>query len=54
MRDEGIAYAQRLTRAGVATDLVVYAGAVRAFDVLPGALSDRARSDLYAAIKRLA
>jgi acetyl esterase/lipase len=53
-REEDIDYAQRLIRAGVPTDLVVYAGAVHAFDVLPGELSDRARNDLVDAIRRLA
>jgi acetyl esterase/lipase len=53
-RDENITYAQRLMRAGVPTELVVYAGAIHLFDALPGDLGDRARNDVVAAVKRLA
>jgi acetyl esterase/lipase len=53
-RDEDINYAQRLMRAGVPTDLIVYAGAVHVFDILPGELGERARKHLIAAIQRLA
>lgn len=54
LRDEGIAYGQRLMRAGVKTDVVIYAGAVHAFNILPGAIGERAYADLTAAIRRLA
>ena len=53
LRDEDIAYAQRLMKAGVPTELVVYSGAIHTFDAFPGALGDRARADIAAAIKRL-
>jgi acetyl esterase/lipase len=53
LRDEGIAYAQRLMRAGVKTDVIIYAGAVHAFNILPGEIAERAYADLTAAIRRL-
>lgn len=52
-RDEDIAYARRLMDAGVSTDLRVYAGGVHGFDVLGGAVADRAKADIRAAISRL-
>jgi acetyl esterase/lipase len=52
-RDEDIFYAQRLMRAGVSTELAVYAGAIHLFDAFPGELGDRARNDVVSAIKRL-
>lgn len=52
-RDEDIAYAQRLLRSGVATDLFVHAGAVHGFDMLPGALTVQANANIVAGIKRL-
>lgn len=48
-RNESIDYAQRLLASGVPTDLIVYAGAVHGFDLLPGALTVRARADLLMA-----
>lgn len=52
-RDEDIAYAQRLWRAGVPADLLVYAGAVHAFDQLPSVLADRAERDMIEGILRI-
>jgi len=52
-RDEDIAYAQRLWRAGVRADLLVYAGAVHGFDLLPSALADCARSDMIEKVRRI-
>ncbi len=52
-RDEDIAYAQRLMASGVATDLMVHAGAVHGFDILPGEIAERARSSLFAAMRRV-
>lgn len=51
--DENIAYAQRLLRAGVPTDLRVYAGGFHTFDRAPGAEAARsARADSLAALRR--
>ncbi len=52
-RDEDIAYAQRLVASGVATDLMMHAGAVHGFDILPGEIADRARASLFAAMRRV-
>jgi acetyl esterase len=54
LRDEGIAYAQRLMQAGVPTDLRCFAGACHGFDLLaPGiALSCRALDEQIAAVVR--
>ncbi|MFT8419051.1 MAG: alpha/beta hydrolase [Acetobacter sp.] len=52
-RDEDITFAQRLWRAGVATELTIYANAVHGFDLLPSTLADRVHADVVAAIKRL-
>jgi acetyl esterase/lipase len=52
-RDEDIAYAQRLLRSGVPTDLHLYAGAVHGFDMLPGELAAEARTSMIAGIRRL-
>ncbi|MFK7913850.1 MAG: alpha/beta hydrolase [Pseudomonadales bacterium] len=52
-RDENIAYAQRLLEAGVATDLVLYAGACHGFQFLRGsALGKRFVADHRAALAR--
>lgn len=51
--DEDIAYAQRLIRAGVAVDLVVWPGAYHAFDMSPeGDVAARANADRQAALAR--
>jgi acetyl esterase/lipase len=52
-RDEDIAYACRLMASGVATDLMVHAGAVHGFDILPGEIAEQARTSLFAAMRRL-
>jgi acetyl esterase/lipase len=45
-RDENIAYAQNLLKAGVPTDFVLYAGACHAFQMIPGAkLGERFKTD---------
>lgn len=51
--DEDIAYATRLMRAGVPTELHVYPGAFHAFDMMPGAhIAEKARRDSRAALAR--
>ncbi|AOW46226.1 arylesterase [Acetobacter ascendens] len=52
-RDEDITFAQRLWKAAVPTELVVYANAVHAFDLLPSALGERVRHDVLEAVRRL-
>ncbi len=52
-RDEDVTFAHRLWRAGVSTELVVYANAVHGFDLLPSALAERAHHDVVAAVRRL-
>ncbi len=51
--DENIAYATRLTRAGVPTELHLYPGAFHAFDMAPDArIAQAARRDSRAALAR--
>ena len=51
--DEDIAYATRLMRAGIPTELHVYPGAFHAFDMMPGArVAEAARRDSRAALQR--
>lgn len=51
--DEDIAYAQRLLRAGVATELHVFPGGFHGFDIMPGArISEAARGASHAALRR--
>jgi triacylglycerol lipase len=51
--DEDIAYAQRLLRAGVPTELHVFPGGFHGFDLMPGArISDAARAASHAALRR--
>lgn len=51
--DEDIAYARRLLRAGVPTELHVYPGAFHAFNVMPGArVAEAARRDSSDALRR--
>lgn len=52
-RDEDVTYAHRLWRAGVPTELVVYASAVHGFDLLPSSLATRFRHDVVEAVRRL-
>ncbi|KXV59346.1 arylesterase [Acetobacter tropicalis] len=52
-RDEDVTFAQRLWQAGVPTDLIVYANAVHAFDLLPSPLAERVQRDVVEAIRRL-
>lgn len=52
-RDEDITFAQRLWKAAVPTELVVYANAVHAFDLLPSSLGERVRRDVLEAVRRL-
>lgn len=50
-RDENIAYAQNLLKAGVPTDIVLYAGACHAFQLIPGAkLGERFKTDYIAGL----
>lgn len=52
-RDEDVTFAQRLWKAAVPTELVVYASAVHGFDLLPSPLATRVRDDVVAAVRRL-
>src|SRR5207249_1484115 len=54
MRDENIAYAQRLMQAGIATELHVYPGAFHGFySMLPAAsISRRATDEMVDALRR--
>ncbi|ATI11102.1 MULTISPECIES: alpha/beta hydrolase [Acetobacter] len=52
-RDEDITFAHRLWKAGVPTELIVYANAVHAFDLLPSSLGERVRHDVLEAVRRL-
>lgn len=52
-RDEDVTFAHRLWQAAVPTELVVYAGAVHGFDLLPSILADRVQHDVEAAVRRL-
>ena len=45
LRDEGIEYAMRLLHAGVSVELHQFAGAFHGFDLLPTAISRRARTN---------
>ena len=50
-RDENIVYAQKLLRAGVPTDFVLYAGACHAFQMIPGTkLGERFKTDYLAGL----
>ncbi len=51
--EEDMAYALRLSRAGVAVEAHVYPGGIHGFDAFPGPLADRYRADLTAAIARM-
>ncbi|ARW48847.1 Acetyl esterase [Acetobacter pasteurianus subsp. pasteurianus] len=52
-RDEDITFAQRLWKASVPTELIVYANEVHAFDLLPSSLGKRVRHDVLEAVRRL-
>ena len=50
-RDENITYAQNLLKAGVPIDLVLYAGACHAFQLIPGTkLGERFKMDYLAGL----
>ena len=49
--DEAVDYAARLGRAGVPIELHVYPGVYHAFDLVPGATTDRFNADLAHAIE---
>ena len=51
--DEAIDYAARLGRAGVPVELHVYPGVYQAFDLVPGATTDRFLADLAHAIEEV-
>ncbi len=51
--EEDVAYASRLSRAGVAVELHVYQGGIHGFDLFPGALSERFHVELNASLARL-
>ena len=50
--EEDVAYALRLSRAGVLVEAHIYPGGIHGFDAFPGQLSDAFQSDLRAAIAR--
>lgn len=51
--DEDIAYAQRLIRAGVPTELHVYPGAFHGFNIMPGAqVAEQAKHDSVTALRK--
>lgn len=52
--EQDVAYALRLSRAGMPVEAHVYPGGVHGFDGFPGALSNGFQADLRAAITRLA
>ncbi|MBO1326091.1 alpha/beta hydrolase [Acetobacter sp. TBRC 12305] len=52
-RDEDVTFAHRLWKAGVPTDLIVYANAVHGFDLLPSSLAERVHRDVVEAVRRL-
>ena len=51
--EEDVAYALRLSRAGVPVEAHVYNGGVHGFDGLPGPLAEQFNADLRAAFQRL-
>ncbi|MDI1451109.1 alpha/beta hydrolase [Polyangium sp. 6x1] len=51
--EEDVAYAMRLSRAGVPVELHVYQGGIHGFDFFPGNTTDRYAAELRAAIARL-
>ena len=50
--DENVAYAMRLSHAGVPIELHVYDGGFHAFDRMPSPLADRFNSDVISAIRK--
>ena len=51
--EEDVAYAMRLSRAGVAVELHVYPGAPHMFDQYPGAITEQSRRDVVHALQRM-
>lgn len=51
--DEALDYTARLIRAGVSVELHVYPGVYHAFDLVPGAITDRFLADLSNAIDQI-
>lgn len=51
--EEDIAYAMRLSRAGVAVELHVYPGAPHMFDQYPGAITEQSAGDIARALQRM-
>lgn len=51
--EEDVAYAMRLSRAGVAVELHVYPGAPHMFDQYPGAITEQSARDVVHALQRM-
>ena len=51
--EEDVAYAMRLSRAGVAVELHVYPGAPHMFDQYPGAITEQSARDVARALQRM-
>ncbi|GJG89374.1 esterase [Gemmatimonadetes bacterium T265] len=51
--EESVAYALRLSRAGVPVELHVYDGGVHGFDLFPGPLREQLAADVRAAMRRM-
>lgn len=51
--EEDVAYALRLSRAGVAVELHIYPGAPHMFDQYPGAITEQSAGDVARALQRM-
>lgn len=51
--EEDVAYALRLSRAGVAVEAHVYPGAIHGFDLVPCEVASQYHTDLASALKRM-